>query len=178
LRGAGFLLSAAGMSACFPFAAKRQMIPHRPNQQERTMTIAAILKTKGGDVVSLMPDARVADAVALLAERRIGAMPVMGDGVVAGIFSERDVIHCLQAHGPAALDRCVGDVMTAPAQTVGPADSVLAALSLMTRRRIRHLPVVEGGRMIGFVSIGDLVKYRIDRIEAEAAAMRDYIQSA
>jgi len=88
------------------------------------------------------------------------------------------VIHCLQADGPAGLERRVGDVMTAPVQTVAPDDAVLAALSLMTRRRIRHLPVVEGGRMVGFVSIGDLVKYRIDRIEAEAAAMRDYIQSA
>ena len=142
------------------------------------MTIAAILKTKGGDIVSLPPEARVADAVALLAERRIGAMPVMEGGRVAGIFSERDVIYCLQAHGPAALDRPVGEVMTSPAQTVAPDDAVLAALSLMTRRRIRHLPVVDGGEVVGFVSIGDLVKYRIDRIEAEAAAMRDYIQSA
>ena len=142
------------------------------------MTIAAILTIKGGEVVSLPPDASVADAVALLAERRIGAVPVMEGDRVAGIFSERDVIHCLRAHGEAALGRRVGEVMTAPAQTVGPADAVLAALSLMTRRRIRHLPVLDGERLVGFVSIGDLVKYRIDRIEADAAAMRDYIQSA
>jgi len=142
------------------------------------MTIAAILKTKGGDVVSLPPTASVAEAVALLAERRIGAMPVTEAGKVLGIFSERDVIYCLQAHRSAALDRAIGEVMTAPVQTVASADAVLAALSLMTRRRIRHLPVVDGGQMVGFVSIGDLVKHRIDRIEAEAAAMRDYIQSA
>lgn len=142
------------------------------------MTIAAILKTKGGDVVSLTRDATVAEAVALLAEKRIGALPVMDGDTVAGIFSERDVVACLQADGAAALDRQLGEVMTSPVQSVGEGEAVIAALSLMTQRRIRHLPVVEGGRMIGFVSIGDLVKYRIDRIEADANAMRAYIQSA
>lgn len=97
---------------------------------------------------------------------------------VTGIFSERDVIYALAQDGAAALDRTVGDVMTAPAVTVAPKDAVLGALSLMTQRRIRHLPVIDGDRMIGLVSIGDLVKYRIERIEADAAAMRDYIQSA
>ncbi|MBB4153632.1 CBS domain-containing protein [Sphingomonas jinjuensis] len=142
------------------------------------MTIAAILKTKGGDVVSLTRDATVADAVALLAERRIGALPVMDGDTVAGIFSERDVVACLQADGADALHRLLGEVMTSPVQSVGEGEAVIAALSLMTRRRIRHLPVVEDGRMVGFVSIGDLVKYRIDRIEADANAMRAYIQSA
>lgn len=142
------------------------------------MTIAAILGGKGHEVVSVTAGQTVAEAVALLAERRIGAVPVMDGDAVAGIFSERDVIYCLASAGAAALDKTVGDVMTAPAQTVAPADSVLGALSLMTRRRIRHLPVVDGGRTIGLVSIGDLVKYRIERIEADAAAMRDYIQSA
>ena len=143
------------------------------------MTIAAILKDKGADVVSIAPTAMVAEAVALLAARRIGAVPVLGDdGAVAGIFSERDVIHCLQAKGAAALDGPVGDAMTAPAISVAPEQPVIGALSLMTKRRIRHLPVVADGRLVGFVSIGDLVKYRIDRIEADAAAMRDYIQSA
>lgn len=142
------------------------------------MTIATILKTKGGDVLSLAPDDTLADAVALLAGRRIGAAPVVDDGRVVGIFSERDVIHCLQAEGGAAMARRVRDAMTAPVQSVGPGDSVIGALSLMTRRRIRHLPVIADGALIGFVSIGDLVKYRIDGIEADAAAMRDYIQSA
>ncbi|MCD2324647.1 CBS domain-containing protein [Sphingomonas sp. IC-56] len=142
------------------------------------MTIAAILDGKGRDVVSIDADQSVTQAASLLAERRIGAVPVMRDGTVAGIFSERDVIYCLANDGAAALDRPVSDVMTAPAITVGPGESVLAALALMTQRRIRHLPVVEGGRCIGLVSIGDLVKYRIDRIEAEAEAMRSYIQTA
>jgi CBS domain-containing protein len=144
------------------------------------MTIAAILKGKGGKVVSLPRGATVRQAVALLADRRIGAVPVVdGDaGDVVGIFSERDVVHCLATHGADALDRPVADVMTRPVQSVGTAEPAIGALSLMTRRRIRHLPVVEDGRMIGFVSIGDLVKYRIDRIEADAAAMREYIQTA
>jgi CBS domain-containing protein len=142
------------------------------------VTIATILGDKGADIVSISPDRTVADAVVLLAERRIGAVPVLENGKVTGVFSERDVIRCLQERGSAALGDPVSAVMTAPAVTVGRDDSVLGALSLMTRRRIRHLPVVEDGRVIGIVSIGDLVKYRIDRIEAEASAMRDYIQQS
>ena len=140
------------------------------------MTIGAILKDKGGEVLGIAPTATVREAVTMLAERRIGAVPVVDDGRVAGIFSERDVIYCLAREGAAALDRLLREVMTTPVQTVTSADAVIAALSLMTKRRIRHLPVADGGRLVGFVSIGDLVKYRIDRIEADAAAMRDYIQ--
>ena len=142
------------------------------------MTIAAILNSKGHEVVTIPAGARVREAVALLAERRIGAVPVVEGGSVAGVFSERDVIYALAAEGASALDKTVGEAMTAPAVTVEPKDAALSALSLMTRRRVRHLPVLDGGRMIGVVSIGDLVKYRSDRIEADAAAMRDYIQSA
>ncbi len=141
------------------------------------MTIAAILKDKG-DIQSLDPDATVAEAVALLAEKRIGAVPVLDSGQVVGIFSERDVIHCLQVDGGDALRRRIGDVMTKAVKSIGPNESAIGALSLMTQRRIRHLPVIDGDRLVGFVSIGDLVKYRIDRIEADAAAMREYIQSA
>lgn len=141
------------------------------------MTIAAILGGKGHEVVSIDATATVAEAVALLAGRRIGAVPVLDGGMVAGIFSERDVIYGLERDGAAVLDRRVGDVMTAPAITVAPDESVLGALALMTRRRIRHLPVVDGADCIGFVSIGDLVKYRIERIESEAEAMRAYIQA-
>lgn len=141
------------------------------------MTIAAILGSKGHDVVSIEADRTVTQAVALLAERRIGAVPVMRAGTVVGIFSERDVIQCLATAGSGALDRTVDEVMTAPAITVSPDGSVLAALALMTQRRIRHLPVTERGRCIGLVSIGDLVKYRIERIESDAEAMRAYIQA-
>ena len=142
------------------------------------MTIARLIEGRGGAVFSCTADMTVRQAVALLAEKRIGALPVLEGNAVAGIFSERDVVYRLSSDGPAVLDMPVGAVMTAPAVTVAPDTDVMAALGLMTRRRIRHLPVVEAGAITGFVSIGDLVKFRIDHIEAEAAAMRDYIQTA
>ncbi|HEX8301290.1 CBS domain-containing protein [Sphingomonas sp.] len=142
------------------------------------MTIAAILSGKGHEVVSITADRTVSEAVQLLAARRIGAVPVMGGDAVLGIFSERDVIHGLEREGAGALDRRVSEVMTTPAITVAPGESILGALALMTQRRIRHLPVIDGGKCVGMVSIGDLVKHRIDRIESEAEAMRSYIQSA
>lgn len=142
------------------------------------MTIRAILESRPHEVITIAGHATVREAVAVLAEKRIGALPVLADGSVAGVFSERDVIYCLAKEGAAALDRSVRDVMTKPAVTVSPGDPVMGALSLMTKRRIRHLPVVDSERMAGFVSIGDLVKYRVDAIEAEASAMREYIQGA
>lgn len=142
------------------------------------MTIARLIESRAGTIITCEADASVREGVTLLAERRIGAMPVMENGQIIGVFSERDVIYQLQALGPAMLDRKLRDVMTSPAVTVDPDTSVLAALSLMTRRRIRHLPVVKDGEMIGLVSIGDLVKSRIEHIESEAEALRTYIQSA
>ena len=141
------------------------------------MTIAAILQTKGDEVLTVDCATKVRDAVNLLAERRIGALPVLRAGQVAGIMSERDIIYCLRSDGASVLDWPVERIMTAPAITVEPTADILGALSLMTRRRIRHLPVVEGEALVGLVSIGDLVKYRMDRIEAEAEAMLTYIQS-
>jgi CBS domain-containing protein len=142
------------------------------------MTVGRILEGRDAAVLTCDAATRVGDAVALLAERRIGALPVIEDGAPAGIFSERDLIYRLAEIGPAVMEMRVGEVMTSPAVTVEPDTSALGALSLMTKRRIRHLPVMEAGRMIGFISIGDLVKYRIDRIESEAEAMRTYIQTA
>jgi CBS domain-containing protein len=141
------------------------------------MTIAAVLRNKGNGVETITADARVSDAVRKLGEKRIGALPVIEDSRIIGIMSERDVIYCLRDHGPEVLDWPVSRVMSAPAITADTETEVLAALALMTQRRIRHLPVVEGGEIRGIVSIGDLVKYRMDRIEAEADAMRAYIQS-
>jgi CBS domain-containing protein len=142
------------------------------------MTIARMIANRSGEVISCQAGTSVGDAVKLLSEKRIGALPVMEGDTVAGIFSERDVVYQLASHGAAMLNKTVGEVMTAPAITVEPSSGVLDALGLMTRRRIRHLPVVENGKVLGFVSIGDLVKYRIDHIVAEAEAMRSYIQSA
>ncbi|ASK88238.1 CBS domain-containing protein [Sphingorhabdus sp. SMR4y] len=142
------------------------------------MTINSILQGRSGEIYSCTADMSVSQAVEILAEKGIGALPVLDGDHVAGIFSERDVLHCLRKYGHDAMDLAVRDVMTADVISVERTKSVIGALSLMTRRRIRHLPVVEEGKLVGFVSIGDLVKYRIDKIESEAAAMRDYIQSA
>ena len=143
------------------------------------MTIARLIAGRSGPVWKISAEASVADAINLLAEHRIGALPVEDAGVdVAGIFSERDVLYALRRHGAEVLQRKVRDVMTSPVISVSPDQSALEALALMTRRRFRHLPVMDGGQMVAFISIGDLVKYRIERIEAEADAMRHYIQSA
>lgn len=142
------------------------------------MSIARVIAGKGDTVETIAPSATVAEAVARIGERRIGALPVVDESGVAGIFSERDVIYALRDHGAVVLDWEVRRIMTAPAITVEPEVDILAALALMTKRRIRHLPVVRGGTLAGIVSIGDLVKHRIERIEAEAEAMRSYIQSA
>ena len=142
------------------------------------MTIATILQNKGSEVATIGAEAPVSDAVAILGERRIGALPVVEDGRVAGIMSERDIVYCLKDHGPEVLSWPVSRVMTSPAITADPDTSVLTALAMMTQRRIRHLPVIVNGEIHGIVSIGDLVKHRIERIEAEAEALRTYIQTA
>jgi len=142
------------------------------------MTIAAVLRGKGSDVETITAEARLGDAVRRLGEKRIGALPVVEDGRIVGIISERDVIYCLKDHGANVLDWPVSRMMSSPAITADSDMDVLAALALMTQRRIRHLPVVERGEIRGIVSIGDLVKHRMERIEAEADAMRAYIQSA
>ena len=142
------------------------------------MTIAAILSRNQGRLLSVECDTPVRDAIAMLAENKIGSLPVTRSGAVVGIMSERDIIYCLARDGAAILDWAVERVMTSPAITVTRDVQVLAALSQMSRKRIRHLPVVEGEQLVGIVSIGDLVAYRIARIEEEAEAMRTYIQSA
>jgi len=141
------------------------------------MTIAAVLRSKGSGVETITADARLSDAVAKLGERRIGALPVVDGGTIVGIISERDVIYSLREGGAEVLDWPVSRVMSSPAITATADTGVLPALGLMTERRIRHLPVVEGGQIRGIVSIGDLVKHRMERMEAEAEAMRSYIQS-
>jgi CBS domain-containing protein len=141
------------------------------------MTIAAVLQEKGSAIETIAAGTTLFDAVRRLGEKRIGALPVVEDGRIVGMISERDVIYSLRDHGRAALDRPVGQVMSSPAITVDSQTDILSALALITERRIRHLPVVDGGKIRGIVSIGDLVKYRMERIEAEAEAMRVYIQT-
>lgn len=143
------------------------------------MDIAQIIAGRdASDIISSEVHMPVRDAVSMLANKRIGALPVTEGGRVVGIFSERDVIYRLADEGEACLSKQVGQVMTAPAITIDPSTRIDEALGLMTRRRIRHLPVVENGALVAFISIGDLVKNRIDEVEHEAEAMRSYIQTA
>jgi len=141
------------------------------------MTIQAILASKGRDVAIIEPEATLSQAIAILGEKRIGALPVVDGGQVQGIISERDVIYCLRDRGADVLEWPVSRVMSKPAITVEPTTAVLSALATMTQRRVRHLPVLDRGELTGIVSIGDLVKHRMERIEEEAEAMRTYIQS-
>lgn len=142
------------------------------------MNIANIIANRKRDeIVSCEVATPVSKAVAVLAEKRIGAMPVMRGATVAGIISERDVIYRLASNGSGCLEGPVEAIMTSPVITVEPSTTVDEALALMTRRRFRHFPVVENGALIAFISIGDLVKTRIDEVEHEAEALRNYIQT-
>lgn len=140
------------------------------------MTASRILGRKKPGTVTIRSDATVAQAVELLSEKNIGAVVVSDDGAgVAGILSERDIVHGLRRTGAALLDRKVSDLMSREVLTVQPSEAAHRMLARMTERRIRHLPVVEGGRLIGIVSIGDVVKLRLDDLVEEANAMREYI---
>ena len=142
------------------------------------MTIASILREKGADVVHVAPGDSVTSVLALLDDRGIGAVLVCDDGSVAGVVSERDIVRCLARRKAEVLALTARDVMTAPVITVPPATTVNEAMSLMTDRRIRHLPVVDGSRLAGLVSIGDLVKARIEAAEREAGELKEYITAA
>ena len=140
------------------------------------MNVETILAGKGRDVLTIAPDAVIADAVRLLAAKGVGAVVVSADGKkVAGILSERDIVRGLAEHGGALLDRRIDDFMTRDVETCSGRDTDQEVLALMTERRFRHVPVVEDGELVGIVSIGDVVKSRLDGIASEAEAMRDYI---
>ena len=142
------------------------------------MLVGQILASKGDDVYSVGPDETVEAAARRLRERRVGAMVVLGEGrAVAGIFSERDLARAVADKGAAGLATSVAEVMTRDVIFAAPGESVDALLARMTDRRIRHLPVCEGGRLLGIVSIGDLVKVKIAEVEAEAAGLKAYISA-
>src|ERR1041385_3163857 len=139
------------------------------------MTVKAILSRKGGDIVTIAPTASLSAAVKLLAERRIGALVVTGpDHRVAGILSDRDIVRTLAERGPAALDDNVGAVMTRKVTTCTEADTIAYLMERMTAGKFRHLPVVDQGRLVGVISIGDVVKWRIEEVEHDADALREY----
>ena len=123
----------------------------------------------------MAPDATVTELIATLAERNVGALPVVDGGRLVGIVSERDVVRRLHAGGAAVLDARVADIMTSEVTTCSPSDGAAELASVMTRGRFRHLPVVVDGRLAGIVSIGDLVKARIDMLESEREQLQSYI---
>lgn len=139
------------------------------------MTIAAILRQKGSAVTTVPVDAPLSVAVGLLHDHRIGAVLAVSGGSIEGVVSERDVIRALHTGGASVLDRACREIMSAPVVTVSPADLAEGALAIMTERRFRHLPVVEDGQLVGIVSIGDLVKRRIDEAMREAEMLKEYI---
>lgn len=143
------------------------------------MTVKAILSVKGTDVLTIEPTTNVAAATKLLAERKVGALVVTGpDRRVVGIVSERDIVQELAAHGAASLDLPLTEVMTRKVMTCSASDTIASVMERMTAGKFRHLPVVEQGRLAGLVSIGDVVKYRLQQMEQEQSALRDYIQTA
>lgn len=143
------------------------------------MNVKSILAAKGGDVVSIEPTATLAAAAQLLFKHRIGAVVIKGaGGRLAGILSERDIVRSLAELGAAALEQPVGQAMTREVETCGEDDTVAAIMERMTTRKFRHLPVLTEGRLVGLISIGDVVKQRVEEIEGETEAMRDYIRTA
>ena len=143
------------------------------------MDVETILRSKGRTVATIRPNETVGAAVEALVSGNIGALVASEDGeAVDGIISERDIVHALARHGAALLAQTVAEVMTRSVVTCDPTESVAELMAEMTNRRIRHLPVVREGRLCGIVSIGDVVKNRLDEIEYEAKSLRSFIAGA
>jgi CBS domain-containing protein len=150
-------------------------------RREAAMNVKAILaaKKQGGDTIGIEPTANLAAAAKLLATHHIGALVIRGaGGRLAGILSERDIVRALAEHGATALDLPVGQVMTRDVETCGEDDTVASIMERMTAGKFRHMPVLRNGKLAGLISIGDVVKQRVDEVERESEAMRDYIRTA
>ncbi len=142
------------------------------------MTVSVIVANKGRKVVSIEPNASLAEAVRLLAEKRIGAAVILGaDRRLAGIISERDIVRVLAERGAAVLDEPVSRTMTRKVESCNESETVSQIMQRMTEGKFRHMPVVDQGQVVGVVSIGDVVKYRLHEMERESTAMRDYIMT-
>jgi CBS domain-containing protein len=139
------------------------------------MSVAAILKHKSHDIASAVPESTISDITAMLTERRIGAVLVLDSDHLAGIVSERDIVQCLARHGAAALDMTANQVMTRHIQTASLNTSVGEAMAMMTAGRFRHLPVMDGQHLIGIISIGDVVKARLDEQASEVDSLKAYV---
>ncbi len=138
-------------------------------------SIARILSSKGRQVATITTEVTLADAVATLREHGVGALVVAEGDRVIGILSERDVVRCLAVDGADGLQRRAADVMTAPVTTCEPSSTTDELMAVMTEGRFRHLPVVEEGRLVGIVSIGDVVKWRLEELRSEAEALSEYV---
>ena len=139
------------------------------------MTVKAILAGKGDEVISVGPDDSVGSVAKLLADRRIGAVLAMDGGKIAGIVSERDIVRSLAAEGPDVLGKPARHIMTRNVKRCAPGDTVEHVMEMMTEGRFRHLPVCEGNDLVGFISIGDVVRRRIGEVEREAESVREYV---
>ena len=142
------------------------------------MTVRSILNTKGHQIMSVEPDAKLAAAVKLLGEKKIGAVLVMNQGRLEGILSERDIVRVIGERGAGALEEPVAQVMTRKVVTCKETDTVAELMEMMTTGKFRHLPVVDNGKVVGLISIGDIVKRRVQEYESEQEALRDYIKTA
>jgi len=142
------------------------------------MTVRAILDTKGHEIMSVRPEAKVSEAIEILGERKIGAVLVMSEARIEGILSERDIVRALGERGGSVLGEPVGAVMTRKVVHCRPNDTVAAIMEMMTLGKFRHLPVLEGERVVGLISIGDVVKWRVQEYETEQEALRTYIKTA
>jgi len=142
------------------------------------MTVRAILDTKGHNVQSVEPQAKLSAAVKMLGERKIGAVLVMSKGHIEGILSERDIVRVLGERGASVLDEPVSEVMTSKVVSCRQSDTVSAIMEMMTKGKFRHLPVLEGDRVVGLISIGDIVKWRVQEYENEQEALQQYIKTA
>jgi CBS domain-containing protein len=142
------------------------------------MTVRAILDSKGHQIQSVEPEAKLSAAIKLLGERKIGAVLVMSKGRIEGILSERDIVRVLGERGAGALDEPVSEVMTRKVISCRQNDTVGAIMEMMTTGKFRHLPVVEDERVVGLISIGDIVKWRVQEYENEQEALRQYIKTA
>ena len=142
------------------------------------MTVRSILDTKGHQIVSIEPEAKLSAAIKILGERKIGAVLVMGKGRLEGILSERDIVRALGERGARVLEEPVSAVMTRKVVSCRESDTVSGLMEMMTLGKFRHLPVIEEGKVVGLISIGDVVKRRVHEYEAEQEALRDYIKTA
>ncbi|TPQ40712.1 inosine-5-monophosphate dehydrogenase [Bradyrhizobium guangdongense] len=142
------------------------------------MTVRSILNTKGHQIMSVEPDAKMSAAIKLLGEKRIGAVLVMNQSRLEGILSERDIVRVLGERGAAVLDEPVSAVMTRKVVTCKETDTVAEIMEMMTIGKFRHLPVLDNGKVAGLISIGDIVKWRVREYETEQEALRDYIKTA